>query len=87
MTFTQLNPTLPVYVTQGGKFPQGEGYAIAVIDSSQEHHLLWVIAYDDGGEIWSVPNPFVRLQNNPSLMRDFKHPTIGHNNPPERIEQ
>ena len=41
MSFTQLNPTLPVTVEGKGK-----GYAFAVIDYGQEHHLIWVVALD-----------------------------------------
>jgi hypothetical protein len=57
--FTQLNPTLPVEVIDKGK-----GYAIAVIDYGQEHHLLWVVVIDGTGEIWTATNPKVRVQPN-----------------------
>jgi hypothetical protein len=62
--FTQLNPPIPMSVE--GK---GEGVALAVIDYSQEHHLLWVVAIDATGEIWATPNPKVRLLKNWSLGR------------------
>ena len=39
MSFTQLNPAVPVRVE--GK---GQGYAFAVIDYGQEHNLIWVVA-------------------------------------------
>jgi hypothetical protein len=64
MTITQLNPTLPMTVE--GK---GSGYAIAVIDYGPEHHLIWVVALDDTGEIWSAPNPQVRMQCNWTMGR------------------
>jgi hypothetical protein len=67
--FAQLNPTLPVEVIGKGK-----GYAIAVIDYGQEHHLMWVVVTDDGGEIWTVPNPQVRVQNNWTMGRSPKKP-------------
>ena len=51
----QLNPTIPMST------PKGSGYAIAVIDYSQEHNLYWVIAIDDSGEIWTYPNTEVRM--------------------------
>jgi hypothetical protein len=60
---TQLNPTIPMLT------PKGEGYALLVIDYSQEHHLLWVVALDDTGEIWAFPNTQVRLCKNPSMER------------------
>lgn len=67
MAFTQLDPPLPVHVVDRGK-----GCAIAVIDYGPEHNLLWVVGMDDGGEIWCVPNPQVRLQTNWSMGRTKK---------------
>jgi len=64
MAFTQLDPCLPVTVE--GK---GSGFAVAVIDYGQEHHLIWVVALDDSGEIWSAPNPKVRMTNNWTMGR------------------
>ena len=64
MSFTQLDPTVPVTVE--GK---GDGFAFAVIDYGQEHHLIWVVAIDATGEIWSAPNPKVRVQGNWTLGR------------------
>jgi len=52
MTFTQLDPALPIRVED-----KGEGYAFAVIDYGQEHNLIWVTAINDTGEIWCAPNP------------------------------
>jgi hypothetical protein len=69
MGFTQLDPPLPLHVVD-----RGSGYAIAVIDYGQEHDLLWVVGMDDGGEIWCVPNPQVRLQTNWSMGRSKKRP-------------
>lgn len=62
--FNQLNPCLPVSVEGKGK-----GYAFAVIDYGQEHHLIWVVALDDTGEIWSAPNPKVRMCGNWTMGR------------------
>lgn len=64
MSFTQLNPTLPVTVEGKGK-----GYAIAVIDYGQEHSLIWVTAIDETGEIWCAPNPKVRVRSNWTMGR------------------
>jgi len=62
--FTQLNPPIPLHVL--GK---GDGYAVAVIDYSQEHDLVWVTALNDSGEIWCAPNPMVRLGRNWTMGR------------------
>lgn len=59
----QLNPTIPMIC------PMGEGYAIAVIDYSQEHNLMWVIAINDTGEIWTYSNPDVRMIKNITMGR------------------
>ena len=62
--FVQLDPPIPLHVI--GK---GDGYALAVIDYSQEHNLVWVTALNDSGEIWCAPNPLVRLEKNWSMGR------------------
>jgi hypothetical protein len=59
----QLDPTIPMMT------PRGSGYALFVVDYSQEHHLMWVVALDDGGEIWMFENPQVRVQSNFTLGR------------------
>ena len=69
MSFTQLNPTLPVSVEDKGK-----GSAIAVIDYGEEHNLIWVVALDDSGEIWCSPNPKVRLRTNWTMGRTMPRP-------------
>ncbi len=61
----QLNPPIPVWTEMG------TGQAILVLDYSQEHHIIWVIAMDATGEIWSLPNPEVRLQRNITLSREI----------------
>ena len=64
MSFTQLQTPIPMTVE--GK---GSGQAVAVIDYGPEHHLIWVVALDDSGEIWSAPNPKVRMQSNWTMGR------------------
>ncbi len=49
--------------------PKGKGQAIAVIDYSLEHNLIWVIAIDETGEIWSYQNHEVRMQDNITMGR------------------
>jgi hypothetical protein len=59
----QLDPTIPMMT------PKGSGYALLVVDYSQEHHLMWVVVLDDGGEIWMFENSEVRVQSNFTLGR------------------
>jgi hypothetical protein len=61
----QLDPPLPVYIPARNQ----TGLAHLVIDYGPESHLIWVIATDAGGEIWSLPNPQVRLQTNFTMGR------------------
>ena len=64
MAFTQLNPPLPVFAIGKGK-----GLAHGVIDYGPEHDLVWVTAIDATGEIWCVPNPKLRMQQNWTMGR------------------
>lgn len=65
MTILQLNPTIPMHC------PQGIGYAIAMIDYSQEHDILWIIAINETGEVWAVPNKDIRAIINISMGRNL----------------
>jgi hypothetical protein len=60
----QLNPTIPI-IRISDKM---NGYAFLTIDYSQEHHLLFVCAMDNG-EIWTLNNKEIRIQKNISLER------------------
>lgn len=60
----QLNPTIPI-IRISDKM---NGYAFIVIDYSQEHHLLYVCAMNNG-EIWTLNNKEIRIQSNISLDR------------------
>ena len=60
----QLNPTIPIIRVSD----QMKGYAFLVIDYSQEHDLLYVCAMNNG-EIWTLNNKTIRIQNNISLGR------------------
>lgn len=64
MTFTQLEPPIPLHVLN-----KGSGFAIAVIDYGQEHNLIWVTAINATGEIWCAPNPQVRMEGNWTMGR------------------
>jgi hypothetical protein len=59
----QLNPPIPMTT------PKGAGQAWALIDYGAEHHLMWVIAMDETGEIWTYANPHVRAQKNITMDR------------------
>lgn len=63
MTILQLNPPLPVTC------PRGEGQALFLIDYGSEHHLMWTIAIDETGELWTYSNPHVRAQKNITMGR------------------
>ncbi len=58
----QLNPQLPVFVDG-----MGAGYAFALIDYSQDHNLHFVVALNNGGDVWIVPNDKVKAIKNYSL--------------------
>ena len=64
MSFQQLDLPLPVHVLD-----RGAGYAFAVIDYGQDHHLICFTARNETGEIWCAPNPRVRLQANWTMGR------------------
>ena len=57
----QLNP--PLWL----KTPKGIGLCHFLIDYGPEHDLLWVVAQDGTGEIWTWPNTQVRFIPNLSL--------------------
>jgi len=60
----QLNPMIPIVrVSDNAK-----GFAMVLIDYSQEHDLLWVCAINDG-TIWTLPNQEIRMDTNISLRR------------------
>lgn len=59
--YTELHATIPMST------PHGDGFAIAVIDYSQEHHLLWVVVLDKRGDIRVVSNPDVRVRPNETM--------------------
>jgi hypothetical protein len=58
MSFTQLNPPLPLETSKG------PGWAHFVIDYGQESALLWVVFLDADGACWTVPNHEVRMSYN-----------------------
>ena len=61
----QLDPTLPVYIPDSGM----TGQALLVIDPGTEHHLLWTVAMDHDGSLWTLSNPEVRVQFNFTMGR------------------
>lgn len=63
----QLNPSIPVEVL--GK---GYGEAFMVIDYSKEDDLMFVVALDSNGEVWTVPNKDIRFIKNYSIGRKLE---------------
>ena len=62
----QLDPILPMIT------PKGKGYAWFLIDYSAEEDLMWVVAINETGEIWTFRNSEVRADKNITLGR-IKH--------------
>lgn len=89
-TVTQLDPTIPVHVDAGAlpnwARPAGcagvDAMAVGWIDYGPEHHLIWVVALDDGGRCWQVQNPFVSLQWNQTMGR--RNPKPADPRPPRK---
>ena len=70
----QLNPPIPVST------PKGDGLAWVLIDYGAEHHLMWVVAIDATGELWTYQNPEVRAVKNITMGRKTVRPiTTGCN--------
>lgn len=67
----QLNPQIPVVVTCPNEdgIPLGNAQAIGWIDYGTEYSLIWIVAYQEGGEVWCVPNEYVRLLINATMGR------------------
>lgn len=61
----QLNPPIPCEDEDGR-----QGYAHVLIDYGTEHHLLWLVAWDDTRDFWCVQNRNLRVQQNLSLGRE-----------------
>lgn len=63
----QLNPMIPIVRDSDGM----KGYAMLVIDYSQEHDLLFCCAMDNG-EIWTLGNKDIRMNVNVTLNRIYE---------------
>lgn len=66
----QLDP--PIWLQTA----QGRALAHALIDYGPDHHLLWVCFLQETGECWTVPNPEVRYDRNPTLgfLKEYNKP-------------
>jgi len=51
--------------------PKGKAICHYIIDYGIEHHLLFVCFMDDTGECWTWANPEIRIQNNPTIGRNY----------------
>lgn len=63
MTILQLNPTLPLST------PKGDGQAFFLIDYGLEYDLMFTVAIDATGELWTFSNKEVRAQKNITIGR------------------
>jgi hypothetical protein len=59
----QLNPPWPIETAKGA------GYAMALIDYSQEHDTLFKVCITATGEFWDLPQSQVRGVRNISMGR------------------
>lgn len=59
----QLNPPIPVIT------PKGKGLAILLLDYGVEYNLMWTVAIDETGEIWTYQNPDICMQRNITMER------------------
>jgi hypothetical protein len=64
----QLNPPLPVVT------PRGKGLAHVRIDYGMESDLMWVVAQDDDGQVWTWRNQDIRFQTNITVGRRNVNP-------------
>ena len=60
----QLNPMLPIIRVSNNM----KGFAFLVIDYSQEHDLMFTCAMNNG-EIWTLRNSEIRMEQNITLGR------------------
>lgn len=67
----QLNPQIPVRIEDpSNTYLDGKiGQCVGWIDYSEEYDLMWVVALDDNGEVWTLPNSKIRLIKNYSIGR------------------
>ncbi|MVF11446.1 hypothetical protein FT643_04745 [Ketobacter sp. MCCC 1A13808] len=63
--FTQLNPPLPLFIPAKNESALAHG----VIDYGPEQHLMWVCFLNSSGECWTLANPEIRIEWNPTLGR------------------
>lgn len=63
MMMIQLNPPIPLST------PKGDGIAWLVSDYGAEYNLLWTVAIDETGEIWTFENTEVRAIKNITMGR------------------
>ena len=62
----QLNPPLPVMT------PKGRGLAWFLIDYGVEHNLMYSVALDENGEVWTFQNTEIRAIKNLTMGRNYK---------------
>lgn len=60
----QLSPTIPVYSLEH----EQEGYALVLLDYSQEHSTLFLVGLANG-ELWWIKQSQLRLCYNSSMDR------------------
>lgn len=69
MNMLQLNPPIPVCT------PKGDGWAYFLKDESMDHHVIWGVVLDNGGQIWWIENPKIRVAKNWTYGREQEKQT------------
>lgn len=59
----QLNPAIPLIT------PKGPGWCWFITFPSAEYNILWTVAIDETGEIWTFETSKVRADKNITLGR------------------
>jgi len=73
MTILQLNPTIPMSTSKGN------GQALFLIDYGSEHNIMFTIAIDDTGELWTFDSTKIRMQKNITIGRILNNPPLTAN--------
>lgn len=66
MTIVQLSPTIPMDT------PKGSGQALFLIDYGSEHNIMFTVAIDKTGELWTFDTTKIRMQKNITMGREIK---------------
>lgn len=71
----QLNPPLVRVIVGGPGWdgPTGKGVANLLEPGHRDDDIVWIIELDENGQIWCVPNRYVRAPRNITYGRKSEH--------------